>query len=147
MGAVGEDKVVVPFERFDALGHLADQDIADPDGVRVLALQGAAVFDVAAGAGRGVVDEQPVLEVLAGVREVDAVEIDAAAGAEVVGRRAGSDDVAAQRHRNVLEVGVSADPRVLRDNVHGVVGPVLDGDKGQLGAVIEDDLDVLGPGG
>ena len=147
VGAVGEHEVVVLLERVDALGHLADQDVADPDRVGVLALQRAPVVDVAARVRSGVVDEQAVLHVLAGVGEVDAEHLDAAAGADVVGRRAGAHDVAAERHRDVLEVGVAPDPRVLVDDVHGVVGPVLDGDEGQLGAVLEHDLDVLGPGG
>ena len=134
------------LERVDALGHLADQHVADPDGVGVLALQRTPVLDVAARLGGCVVDEQPVLEVLAGIGEVDAVQVDVAAGPPVVGRGAGADDVAAQGHGNVLEVGVAADLRVLGDDVHRVIGPVLNRDEGQLGAVVEDDFDVLGPG-
>ncbi len=128
-------------------GLLADQDVADPDRVGVLALERALVLDVALGARRRVVDEQAVLDVLTGIGEVDAEHLDAAAGAEVVRRGAGAHDVAAERDRDVAELGVTADPGVLRDDVDAVVVPVLDRHEGQLGAVLEDDLDVLGPRG
>ena len=147
VGAVGEHEVVVLLEGVDAFGDLADQHVPDPDRVGVLALQRALVVDVAPRVRRRVVDEQAVLHVLAGVGEVDAEHLDAAAGTDVVGRGAGAHDVAAEGHGDVLECGVAADPGVLVDDVHSVVGPVLNGDEGELGAVLEHDLDVLGPGG
>ena len=53
-----------------ALG--ADEDVADPHGVGAVALERALVLDVGAAVRRPVVDEQAVLEVLAGIGEVDA---------------------------------------------------------------------------
>ena len=86
LAAVGEHEVAVLLVGLDALGDLADQHVADPHGVRALALQRALVDDVAAGVRRGVVDEQPVLDVLAGVGEVEAEQLGRAARS-VVRRR------------------------------------------------------------
>ena len=70
-GAVGQHQVAVVLVGVGA-GRLGpDQHVADPDRVRVLALQRALVGDPAAAVRHGVVDEQPVLEVLAGVGEVE----------------------------------------------------------------------------
>ena len=81
--AVGEDEVAVLLVGLDALGDLADQHVADPDGVRLLALQRALVDGVRLGAGSGVVGEDPVLDVLAGVGEVEAEQLGGAAGTVV----------------------------------------------------------------
>ena len=147
LGTVGQHEVVVALVRQDAFGFLADEDVADPDRVSVLALERAFVLDVALGARCRVVDEQAVLDVLALVGEVDAEHLDAAAGADVVGRGAGAYDVTAERDGDVAQRGVTADPGVLGDDVDAVVVPVLDRHERQLRAVLEDDLDVLGPGG
>ena len=85
--AVGEHQVAVRLVGLDALGDLADQHVADPHGVRALALQRALVVDVAAGLRRVVVDEQPVLEVLPGVGEVQPEQLGLAARAVVRRRR------------------------------------------------------------
>ena len=81
---VGEHEVAVELVGVDALGLGPDQHVADPHRVRVLALQRALVGDVAVGSRGGVVDEQPVLEVLAGVGEVQAEQLGVAARAGVV---------------------------------------------------------------
>ena len=75
----------------------------------LLALQRALVDDVAAAVRHGVVDEQPVLEVLAGVGEVQAEQLDVAAGRGEprLGRQ--PDEVAAEGHDDALEPGVAAD--------------------------------------
>ena len=67
----------------------SDQHVADPDRVGVLALQRALVGDVGLAVRRGVVDEEAVLQVLAGVGEVQAEQLGLAAGAGVA-RRAGA---------------------------------------------------------
>ena len=46
-GAVGEDEVAVELVGVGALGRGADEDVADPDGMRGVALQRALVVDVA----------------------------------------------------------------------------------------------------
>ena len=81
---VGEHEVAVLLVGLDALGDLADQHVADPDRVRALALQRALVDDVAAGVRGVVVGEEPVLEVLAGVGEVEPEQLGRAAGPAVV---------------------------------------------------------------
>ena len=65
LAAVGEHEVAVLLVGLDALGDLADQHVPDPHGVRALALQRALVDRRCSGVRRGVVDEQPVLDVLA----------------------------------------------------------------------------------
>ena len=67
---VGEHQVLVRLVGIDALGNLADQHIADPDGVCSLSLQRTPIVHVAPGARGIVIDEQPMFEVLAGVGEV-----------------------------------------------------------------------------
>ncbi len=74
-----EHEVAVELVGGDAFGGLADQHVADPDRVRPVALQRALVGDVARAAGGGVVDEQPVLQVLVGVGEVQAEALRAGA--------------------------------------------------------------------
>jgi hypothetical protein len=71
-GALGQQKVAVDLVRLGTGRRGADQHVADPDGVRRLALQGAAVADVAAAVRDAVVNQLTVLEVLAGVGEVQA---------------------------------------------------------------------------
>ena len=94
----------------------------------------------------GVVDEQPVLEVLAGVGEVEAEHLDVAAGRGEPRLRGDPHDVAAEGHDDALERGVAADLDRLLRQVHGVVGPVVDADHGERGAVADDELDVVGVG-
>ena len=94
--AVGEQQVPVDLVRVGA-GRLGpDQHVADPDGVRVVALQRAPVADVAAAVGHGVVDQQAVLQVLAGVGEVEAVQLGLAAPAGVLDAGVLADQVAAE---------------------------------------------------
>ncbi len=78
-GAVAEHEVAVLLVAVGAGRVVADQHVADPDGARALALQGALVGDAAAGVRRVVVHEHPLLEVLAGVGEVEAEELDVGA--------------------------------------------------------------------
>ena len=111
--AVGEDEVAVLLVGLDALGDLADQHVADPHGVRALALQRALVDDVAARVRRVVVDEEPVLEVLAGVGEVEPEQLGRAARAGVVDGGVDPDDVAAEGDRHVLVRRVATDARVV----------------------------------
>ena len=70
--ALGEHQVAVELVGVGALGLGPDEHVADPHGVRGVALQRALVLDVGAAVRRAVVDEQAVLEVLPGVGEVDA---------------------------------------------------------------------------
>ena len=144
LAAVGEHEVAVLLVGLDALGDLADQHVADPDGVRTLALQRALVDDVAAGVRLVVVDEEPVLDVLALVGEVHPEHLDRAARAGVLRGGVVADDVAAEGDGDVAQGRVATDLGVLGGVVHGVVVPVLHGDDGELGTVADDDLDVLG---
>ena len=72
------------------------------------------------------VDEEAVLDVLAGVGEVEAEHLDLAAGAVVRRGDVVADHAAAEGDRDVLERGVATDHRALGAVVHGVVGPVLE---------------------
>src|SRR5690606_35911277 len=111
------------------------------DRVRVVALQRALVEDVGLAVRHRVVDEQPVLLVLAGVGEVQAEHLDVAAGAAERRGRAHPHQVAAERDDDVLEVGVAAELEVLLGHVHRVVGPVLHAHDGQVRTVAEHELD------
>ena len=93
------------------------------------------------------VDEEPVLEVLAGVGEVQPEQLASPPGPSYSTEVFMPDQVAAEGDRHVPKVRVAPDPGVLVAVVHGVVGPVLDRDDGQLGAVADDDLDVVGQRG
>ena len=94
----------------------------------------------------GVVDEQPLFEVLAGVGEVQAEQLGVAAGRVEPRPRRQPHQVAAERDRDVAQHRVPAERRVVGADVHGVVGPVGDRDDGQPGAVADDELDVVGEG-
>ncbi len=109
-GAVGQHEVAVELVGVGALGRGPDQDVTDPHGVRAVALQRALVDDVAAAVRHGVVDEEPVLEVLAGVGEVQAEQLDLRAGRGERRGRGDPDDVAAEGDDDVLEPGVAAEP-------------------------------------
>ena len=145
--AVGEDEVAVELVGVGAGGRGPDQHVADPHRVRVLALERALVGDVAAAVGAVVVDEEPVLLVLAVVGEVQTVQLGLAARARVVDAGVEPHHVAAEGDDDRLERGVPADQRVVLGAVDGGVVPVLHGDDGQLGAVADDELDVGGAHG
>src|SRR6478609_3900376 len=141
--AVREDEVAVELVRVGALGGRLDEHVAHPHGVRALALQRALVRDAALAARHGVVDEEAVLLVLVRVGEVQADHLDLAAlGGELRVRR-DAHDVAAERHDHVLEARVATDAGAVGRRVHRAVGPVLDGDHGEVGALVDDDLDRL----
>ncbi len=140
---VGEHEVAVELVGGDALSLGPDEDVADPHRVGVLALQGALVGDVAVGLRGVVVDEQAVLDVLAGVDEVQPEQLGVASRAGVVERRSGPDEVAAEGDHDVLHRGVAPDPDVVVREVDGVVCPLLQRDEGEVGAVVDDDLDVV----
>ena len=123
-----------------------DQHVADPHRARVLAGQRALVADAAAAVRRVVVDEQPVLQVLPGVGEVDAVQLGVAAGARVPDGRREPDQVAAEGHREVPQVRVPAERGDVVGDLDGVAGPVGEGDDGEVAAVGDVDLHVVGVG-
>ena len=101
-GAVGEHQVAVGLEGVGPGCGSTDQHVAHPHGVRVgparvrIALQRTLVRDVRAAVRLGMVDQQPRLEVLAVVGEVQAEQLGVAAGP----RRSGPAPSAARgRHR------------------------------------------------
>ena len=93
--------------------------------------------------GAAVVDEQAVLEVLTGIREVDAEALERAAGAGVGGVGVEPHDAAADGDGDVPHGGVAPDDQVVLGEVVGVVVPLLHGDQGDLRAVAGDDGDDL----
>ena len=143
LAAVGENQVAVLLVGLDALGDLADQHVADPDRVRALALQRALVVDVALGVRRVVVDEEPVLEVLAGVGEVEPEHLGRAARAGVLDRGVEPHDVAAEGDGDVPERGVAADAACWLAWWTASSSQSCS-DEGELRAVADDDLDVVG---
>ena len=96
---------------------------------------------------RAVVDEEPVLEVLAGIREVDPETLERAARAGVGRVGVDPDDASADADGDVPHRGVAADDDVVLGEVVALVVPLLDGHDGELGPVGGDDgedLAVLG---
>ena len=94
----------------------------------------------------GVVDQQPRLEVLAVVGEVQAQQfgVPAGPGEPHVGRH--PHHLAAQRDSDMPQHRVLAEPGVVRADVNRVVGPVGDPHHGEPGGVVDDEFDVVGVG-
>ena len=72
-----------------------------------------------------VIDEQPVLQVLPGVGEVQSRQVDVAAGSVVGDGADHPHQVPAEGQRGVLERRVPAHPDVVVGQVNGVTGPLL----------------------
>src|SRR5690606_12040593 len=72
---VGEDEVAVELVRVSAFCRGTDQHVTDPHGPSRRSSQGALVGDPGGAARDGMVNEELVLEVLAGVREVQTEEV------------------------------------------------------------------------
>ncbi len=89
------------------------------------------------------VDEQPLLEMLSVVGEVQAEKFGVASGAVVLGGGGDAHQVAAEPDGEVPQHGVTPEADMVRRDMHGVIGPVLDRDDPQLRAVAENELDVL----
>src|SRR6266498_1635613 len=142
-GPVGEHQVPVVLVGVGARRLGPDEHVADPDRVRARALQRALVGDPAAAVALGVIDEQPVLQVLAGVGEVQAAQLGLAARARVADRRGEPDHAAAQRHRGVRDPRVLADLDVVVRQVYGIVRPALQRDDSQRRPVPHDELDIV----
>ena len=143
-GAVGQHQVPVVLIGVGADRLGPDQHVADPDRMRVLALQRALVGDSAAAARHVMVDKQPVLQVLARVGEVEPGQLGVAARGAIPDRGGHPDQVPAQRDGGVPQPGVPAQRGVVVRQVHRVVGPVLQADHGQRGAVPDHEFDVVG---
>ncbi len=90
------------------------------------------------------IHEQPVFEVLAGVREVQPEHLGVATRGVVGDGSHYADQVTTERQGGVLDGRVAADQDVVVRQVNGVVGPVLLGHERQVRAVADHDLDVLG---
>src|SRR3954469_5445599 len=105
-GAVGEQQVAVELVGVGALGVGPDDDVADPHRVRLRALQRALVGDAALAPRLVVVDEQPVLEVLAVVGEEKAEQLGVAARAGEPGDRVDPHEIATEGDDDRLEGGV-----------------------------------------
>lgn len=90
-----------------------------------------------------VVDEEPVFQVLSGVGEVDTVGVDGAAGRGIRDVRGHPHDLPAEGHHDVAHRGVPTDDDVVLGQVEGVLGPFLEGDEGELGAVADEHRDQL----
>ena len=130
-GAVGEHEVAVLLVAVGAGRGVADEHVADPDGARAGALQRALVGDAAAGVRGVVVHVDLLLEVLAGVGEVEAERLDVGALLGEVRRGVDPHDLAAERDDDVLEERVAAEAGEVAREVHGVVVPLLQRDDGE----------------
>ncbi|MNR57499.1 hypothetical protein D3C85_1782980 [compost metagenome] len=80
----------------------------------VAALQCTLVEHVGLAVGHGVVNEQALLKVLAGIGEVEAEHFDLAAGSREAGGRRHADEVAPQADHDMLELRVAAQLGLLR---------------------------------
>ena len=92
------------------------------------------------------VDQQPRLEVLAVVGEIQAEQLGVAAGRVEAHRGRHSRHFAAERDRDMTQDRVLAQPSVVRADVHGIVGPVGDPHHREPGGVADDDFHVVGIG-
>ena len=141
--AVGQDEVAVRLVRVGADGIRSDEHVADPDAARAGALQRALVEHVARGLGALVVQVDLALEVLARVGVAEAEQLGARAGAGELDARVHAHDAAAEADDDVAEGRVALDAGLVGCRVHGVVVPLLHRDDLEVGAVADDDLDVL----
>jgi|GEM_PF-6729907 len=142
--SLGEQQVPVHLVGVCALSGLADQHVADPHRVRLLPLQRALVERARLAVRHSVIDEQPVLEMLAGIGEVQPGQLGVAAGTVVDHGADHADQITAEGQRGVLERRVPAHPDVVVGQVNGVTGPLLHRGEIEPGAVADDDLDVVG---
>ena len=90
------------------------------------------------------VDEQPRLQVLTVVGEVQAEQLGVAAGCAEPHVAGHPHHVAAERDRDMTEHGVFAQPGVVCADMHGVVGPVGDPDHREPRRIVDDEFDVVG---
>ena len=123
----------------------ADQHVADPDGVRALALQRALVVDPAAGVRRVVVDVHLLLEVLSGVSEIHVRAFRSrrhcpARWVEGLTRTT----PAAKRDDHVLQTSIAAYRGEVVREVKSVVVPFLNAHDCEVGRFADNDLDILG---
>ena len=140
--AVGEDEIAIDLVGIDAHGLGTHEDIADPHGVRVLALECALVEHRARAMGSVVVDEDTMLEVLAGIGEVEPEQLSLPTRRTIGHQGAQSDEVATQGHVCHEQACIAAEMRRMRADVHGIAIPGLVGDDRCLGSVAHADLDV-----
>src|SRR5207248_5050098 len=142
--AVGEQQVAVELIGVGAIRVGADDDVADPDRVRLFALQRALVGDATLAGRRVVIDKQAVLQVLAVIGEEKSEQFGVTAGPGEVHERVDADEVAAKCDDDVLERGVPADASDVMCEMDRVIVPVLQTDEGELRAVADRELDVGG---
>ena len=110
-------------------------------------MQRTLVRDMRAAVRLGVVDEQPRFEVLAVVGEVQAEQLGVAAGRTERGpARVSRTTIATERDSDMAQHRILAERRVMRADMHGVVGPVGDRHDRQPGRVADDEFDVVGVG-
>src|SRR5699024_9073005 len=126
--AVGEHQVPVEFVGVGSFGLLADEHVPDPHAVCVIALERTLIGDPGDAVRSDVVDEQPVLLMLTGVGEVQAVHLHIAAGGGEDGVGGQPDHVSAQGHHYVPEHGVAAHGGAVATGVHTACVPVLQRD-------------------
>src|SRR5699024_8521079 len=112
--------------------------------VRLVSLQGALVGDPGDAVRYGVVHEQPVLLVLAGVCEVQSVHLHVPAGGGERGLRGEPDHITTEGDDHVPQSGIPADGGAVAGGVHSTGVPVLHGNHPQVGAVTDVDLHGLG---
>ena len=93
-----------------------------------------------------VVDQQSRFEVLSVVGEVQAEQLDVAAGRTEPRPRGQPHHIATEGDRDVAKHGVLAQRGVMAADMHGVVGPVGDRNHRQPGGVADDEFDVVGVG-
>ena len=135
--AVVEQQVAVHLVGVGAGRRPAHEHVADPDRVRARAREGALEHDVAGAVRLVVLDEDPVLEVLAALGEERTEQLGRAAGTGVRDRRDDAHDPPADRDDRPDEARVTADLRVPLPQVGPLGGTVHDGEHGELGAVAD----------
>ena len=142
--AVGEDEVAVGLVRVGADGIRPDEHVADPDAAGTRALQRALVEHVARGVARPCGAGRPGSRGADRRRSSDRPNSSALrAGAGELDARVHAHDAAAEADDDVAEGRVALDAGLVGCRMHGVVVPLLHRDDLEVGAVADDDLDVL----
>src|SRR6185312_9073526 len=141
--ALGEQQVTVLLVAVGAGGGGTDQDVADPHCPCAVALERALVAHPGLRIRSIVVNKHLLLEVLAAVCKVHAIEFGVSALAAKVHGGVDAQHLAAERDEHVLEMAVALHFGEVAREVYCIRVPFLHRDDGEVRALLHQNLDVL----